>query len=687
MITGRTFSKSGYYDSGKVHTGERMKLNWNTSQTEYWTVLNMFGDMMQRVSGALAKVAGGEPVDANGWYDLRIGGGIREWVLWSAEDYPSYGTGKIIVTWDDFDVGNPANVALTEYSGLSFISGESSSHRKVYNIARTGSSAMRCTQTGGYAINIQVFMESDEADLLAGNLVSTQYKADLGNAPWIRWMDAMHTNNSEVVDWDEYRFNGRGNSQYLKLEHIAKISNETGIPPWLCFPTMGTDACWQSMCDELLLYLDPGMKIRAELGNEIWNYGFKNNAEFIARLDAPLIESDSFDGSTGLVTKVAHGINSGEGMNMMTFKGYWDWKYGKGADVRVMKIDDDHFKICDNNHYYTTISNITNATTAVVTEAGHPHVNDGIVHLYRFGTGMVELEDVECMVKNATVDTYELYDITGTTPINSSAYGVFTQGRCLYHLYDNTHPGYQSSRKTNSSQTVVRYKRNKDSINWNPDGYGRRSVELWAICDAKFGRDRVEAILCEQTQIDGDMRVALSRPGCRERVDYIATAPYFQLSNIDGGATPIPGDWQWADIETLTDYVINNDFPYAGVDNRLDGISRMINDAHKCYRFITYEGGDHTTTGSNTQQSVKHWEWTTSKVNGPSGIPAMQRCYEAYYKRLSELGVKEHSIYTMAHRSQQPEDSVPWGTMNVTGDQTTPKYQAFKTFDDIGGVP
>ncbi|GAF87482.1 unnamed protein product, partial [marine sediment metagenome] len=267
------------------------------------------------------------------------------------------------------------------------------------------------------------------------------------------------------------------------------------------------------------------------------------------------------------------------------------------------------------------------------------NVNDQVIRTYNMGSGMTELEDIDVMVKNVTIDNFDIWDSAGIAPINSSAFGVFTQGSVIYDIYEVNQPDYDPSRETNANQVEVRYKIVSEATQGNPVWRGVRMKEGWDIFDAEFGRDRIIAICPGQTQNQSVMAEMLDSGGCRRRVDFISTAPYFNLST--GGNYPIPGFTSWANMtpKEATDYVINGDFPEGGNLNRLDGILRMIKELG-AYRYMTYEGGDHSNTTSAGDKADFLREWAYDDE--------MQRCYQAYYKRLRDIGATEHCIYTMA---------------------------------------
>jgi hypothetical protein len=88
-----------------------------------------------------------------------------------------------------------------------------------------------------------------------------------------------------------------------------------------------------------------------------------------------------------------------------------------------------------------------NAGYKVATITGISKANPGIVTLSAIGTlanndviwirgvlGMTEVNSVtnEYMIKNISGNTFQLYDVTGTTPVNTTGFTTYTSGGNVY---------------------------------------------------------------------------------------------------------------------------------------------------------------------------------------------------------------------------------------------------------------
>ncbi|GAG52500.1 unnamed protein product, partial [marine sediment metagenome] len=228
--------------------------------------------------------------------------------------------------------------------------------------------------TTGYATDIRVMHLAHEADWDLGETTNPDYIADVADASCIRFMDWMRTNDSEVVDYADYKDtsnNPRGSIWYIDLVDLCQIANDCDKDIWICLPTMGSDACYAEMAAVINANLNSHLKIRVEHGNELWNTSFVNNFYWMQLFDAPLYVSDSFDGTTGITIDAGHTGVTGATLRMMSFAGTnaqspWDWKYGLGSEGRIIKDDANTFRIADPNAGVVSIGGITNATTAVV---------------------------------------------------------------------------------------------------------------------------------------------------------------------------------------------------------------------------------------------------------------------------------------------------------------------------------
>jgi len=94
-----------------------------------------------------------------------------------------------------------------------------------------------------------------------------------------RFMDWMHTNNSEVRAWAQRptlqhaTFSKRG----VALEWMIELCNRQEIDPWFCMPHLTDDDYVRRFAQLTRERLDPSRKVYVEYSNEVWNGQFKQS--------------------------------------------------------------------------------------------------------------------------------------------------------------------------------------------------------------------------------------------------------------------------------------------------------------------------------------------------------------------------------------------------------------------------
>lgn len=94
-----------------------------------------------------------------------------------------------------------------------------------------------------------------------------------------RFMDWMHTNNSEIRTWSDRptlrhaTFSKRG----VALEWMIELCNRQKIDPWFCMPHLADDDYVRNFAKMAKERLDPSLKIYIEYSNEVWNGQFKQS--------------------------------------------------------------------------------------------------------------------------------------------------------------------------------------------------------------------------------------------------------------------------------------------------------------------------------------------------------------------------------------------------------------------------
>ena len=94
-----------------------------------------------------------------------------------------------------------------------------------------------------------------------------------------RFMDWMHTNNSEIATWSQRptlqhaTFSKRG----VALEWMIELCNRQKIAPWFCMPHLADDDFMRRFAQMVKVRLDPALKIHIEYSNEVWNSQFQQS--------------------------------------------------------------------------------------------------------------------------------------------------------------------------------------------------------------------------------------------------------------------------------------------------------------------------------------------------------------------------------------------------------------------------
>lgn len=95
----------------------------------------------------------------------------------------------------------------------------------------------------------------------------------------LRFMDFMHTNNSEVASWSERpvledaTFTMKG----VPLELMIDLANRLETDPWFCLPHRADDDYVRRFARMVHERLDPARKACVEYSNEVWNGQFQQH--------------------------------------------------------------------------------------------------------------------------------------------------------------------------------------------------------------------------------------------------------------------------------------------------------------------------------------------------------------------------------------------------------------------------
>lgn len=123
-----------------------------------------------------------------------------------------------------------------------------------------------------YIRNIRVIMPGFEKDYADKPWHPSLLKRWKGMA-CVRFMDFMHTNNSEIVRWsdrpvpEDATFSEKG----VALEYLIDLANRLGADPWFCMPHKADDEYVRNFARLVRQRLNPELTIYVEYSNEVWN--------------------------------------------------------------------------------------------------------------------------------------------------------------------------------------------------------------------------------------------------------------------------------------------------------------------------------------------------------------------------------------------------------------------------------
>lgn len=158
------------------------------------------------------------------------------------------------------------------------------------------------TQTGNGIKNLKVVRPGYDA--LNPPLFTTSFLDHIARFKTLRFMDWLHTNNSEVSSWS-----GRGslNARYapeagVPWEHIVALANQAGKDIWINIPVRADDDYVVQLARLLKSSLNPTSKIYVEYSNEVWNSTFRqfgiNRDMATAEVNANASSTLAYDGTT-----------------------------------------------------------------------------------------------------------------------------------------------------------------------------------------------------------------------------------------------------------------------------------------------------------------------------------------------------------------------------------------------------
>ena len=144
----------------------------------------------------------------------------------------------------------------------------------------------------GFPTNLRLCRASEEDLMDQGAVFSPRFLSIHKNTRCLRFLDWLHTNNSEWENWSErtpvsyYTYTPTTNNIQVPVEVMCDLCNTLLCDAWFTIPHLFTDAAITSFATLVRDRLDPTLKAKYEWSNEVWNFGFQQNAYAAAQATA-----------------------------------------------------------------------------------------------------------------------------------------------------------------------------------------------------------------------------------------------------------------------------------------------------------------------------------------------------------------------------------------------------------------
>lgn len=148
------------------------------------------------------------------------------------------------------------------------------------------------TGTGGSVKNLRVLRPG--ADSANPPTFTAAWRNHVQRFPVLRFMDWTRTNGNREVNWnDRVTPERRRTEAYVaRWETVIEAANTLGRDAWINIPVLATDDYVLKLATLLRDRLSPGINVWVEYGNELWNFGLRDDT-----MDA-LHGGSAFNGAT-----------------------------------------------------------------------------------------------------------------------------------------------------------------------------------------------------------------------------------------------------------------------------------------------------------------------------------------------------------------------------------------------------
>lgn len=137
-----------------------------------------------------------------------------------------------------------------------------------------------------FPIKVAIVKTTDLTAHANGQIFRDQFLNFIPAGTCLRFMNAMLTNNSTVVNWNDHNRLTRQNWRRMPYAAVVNLCNARMADPWVCIPHQANDDYVTQAATYLRDNLDASLLIRVELSNEIWNAQFSQLNWFAAQAEA-----------------------------------------------------------------------------------------------------------------------------------------------------------------------------------------------------------------------------------------------------------------------------------------------------------------------------------------------------------------------------------------------------------------
>ncbi|MEO0653806.1 MAG: calcium-binding protein [Pseudomonadota bacterium] len=213
-------------------------------------------------------------LDANGWPKTIPEGFDELWTIlqWSGlSGDPDRRIGRYVLTYEGtgtLELNADARIVSRQPGRIVFENREGNS--MFLSITRTDP-----LNSGDYIRNISIVAE-DNLDLHAAGVVfNPDWVRLIRDARQLRFMDWGNTNNSEVATWADRSTPHSAHDFSVPVEYMVQLANEVGAEPWFTMPHLADETYIRNFAAYVRDHMDPGLPIRVEYSNEVWNWQFQ----------------------------------------------------------------------------------------------------------------------------------------------------------------------------------------------------------------------------------------------------------------------------------------------------------------------------------------------------------------------------------------------------------------------------